>query len=88
MTASAVTASPARDAWLFGSFPDAKAPDGTIDGDLAVHPLTGPPGRGQVPGTARRCQVRPPLVVRHRDVPAIQPVWLVTKSTTGGVGSS
>jgi hypothetical protein len=34
LSAIAVTARSARDAWLFGSFPDAKAPDGTIEGAL------------------------------------------------------
>ncbi|MGH3411366.1 MAG: hypothetical protein ACRDRJ_54025 [Streptosporangiaceae bacterium] len=34
LAAIAVTASSARDAWLFGVFPDAKAPDGTISGAL------------------------------------------------------
>jgi hypothetical protein len=34
LRATAVTASSARDAWLLGSFPDAKAPGGTIDGAL------------------------------------------------------
>lgn len=34
LSAMAVTASSARDAWLFGSFPDAKAPRGTIEAAL------------------------------------------------------